>query len=244
MTHRRLVKTKICSYCNQEFRPFNSTQKYCSYKCLFDYRYKIKQEADCTKPKKCLYCEGEFKPTSYRAKYCSRKCFTQSVRKSKQITCPACEKEFLQRRVAQKYCSRECGEPLQRKPRGKFKKAYSDLLWANLVKLLANEKCEYCGKDSGLNSHHIFSRSNFAVRWDTDNGVCLCAGHHILQNFSAHKAPLDFAEWLRDKRGQEWYDTLRAKSKLSGKTSINDKMKIVGGLKERIASLRNSLYLN
>jgi len=82
-----------------------------------------------------------------------------------------------------------------------------------MVKERAGYKCEYCGKTEYLNSHHVFSRTNYSVRWDVNNGVCLCAGHHVLGNFSAHKAPLEFADWLKGERGEKWYDKLLLKAK-------------------------------
>lgn len=88
-----------------------------------------------------------------------------------------------------------------------------DLLWAKGVKLRARGRCEYCGKDTGLNSHHIFSRSNLRTRWDYNNGVCLCVSHHVFGQMSAHKAPIEFVEWLKEKRGEGWYERLREKAK-------------------------------
>lgn len=86
--------------------------------------------------------------------------------------------------------------------------------WAHEVKERANFKCEYCPKTDNLNSHHIFSRANRSVRWDLDNGVCLCSLHHVFSSvFSAHLTPIDFVEWLKDKRGEEWYQSLRVKAK-------------------------------
>ena len=73
-------------------------------------------------------------------------------------------------------------------------------------------KCEKCGKTSYLNSHHIFSRSNRSVRWSIENGITLCSGCHTLCNDSAHKAPADFVEWLKDYRGIKWYNKLRLKA--------------------------------
>ena len=93
------------------------------------------------------------------------------------------------------------------------KKRKLDRLWSTLVKERANHKCEYCGKTTHLNSHHIFSRNNHSVRWDLENGVCLCPSHHVLGNFSAHKAPIEFSEWLKETRGEEWFNNLRVKAK-------------------------------
>jgi hypothetical protein len=92
-----------------------------------------------------------------------------------------------------------------------------DTLWALAVKARAGNKCEYCGRTEVLNSHHIFSRSNKKLRWDLSNGVCLCVFHHVFGNFSAHKSPLEFAEWLRNTRGNDWYDNLRRIAKNTDK---------------------------
>ena len=97
----------------------------------------------------------------------------------------------------------------------KIKKAtpkHCDNLWSELVKIKAGFGCEYCGNRQYLNSHHIFSRSNRSTRWDDKNGIALCPSHHTLGNFSAHKAPLEFAEWLKEKRGEVWYNDLRRKA--------------------------------
>ena len=92
-----------------------------------------------------------------------------------------------------------------------------DKLWAEAVKLRADNKCEWCGKMSGLNSHHIFSRSNRTVRHDPDNGVCLCVSHHVFGNQSAHKSPVEFIEWLRNRRGEAWYEVLRGRANIISK---------------------------
>jgi hypothetical protein len=88
-----------------------------------------------------------------------------------------------------------------------------DDLWSRLVKLSANNKCEYCGKTNNLNSHHVYSRSNRTMRWLVDNGICLCVAHHTLSNFSAHKSPIDFIEYMKTLRGETWYNELKVKAK-------------------------------
>jgi 5-methylcytosine-specific restriction endonuclease McrA len=98
------------------------------------------------------------------------------------------------------------------RPIGLMKKKeikYLDKLWAEKVKKRANYKCEYCGKTKYLNAHHIYSRSNRSVRWDVRNGICLCVGCHSFANHSAHKAPLDFVEWVTARRGDKWLEELR-----------------------------------
>jgi len=73
-----------------------------------------------------------------------------------------------------------------------------DKLWSEIVKQRAGNVCEYktCSKTAHLNAHHIFGRGNLSVRWDLDNGVCLCVGHHTFGRWSAHKAPIWFIEWI------------------------------------------------
>jgi hypothetical protein len=104
---------------------------------------------------------------------------------------------------------------MKSKKKKKVSIAKVDSLWALAVRLRANNHCEYCGDTSGLNSHHIFSRSNKSTRWDLNNGICLCVSHHVFGNFSAHKAPLEFAEWIKELRGEEWYRDLRFKAKMT-----------------------------
>src|SRR6056300_1628904 len=88
-----------------------------------------------------------------------------------------------------------------------------DEAWSELVKLRANMKCEVCGKETTLNSHHIWSRSNRSVRWNVENGVCLCVSHHTFNSkFSAHKTPTEFTYWLEKVKGRQFIDELRLKA--------------------------------
>lgn len=107
-----------------------------------------------------------------------------------------------------------------------------DDLWSKLVKDRAGNQCEKCHKTSYLNSHHIFSRQNKSVRWDLDNGICLCAGCHVLNRDSAHKSPLLFAEWVKSKRGEKWYQILMAKAHSIGKLSRFEKEILLKELKK------------
>lgn len=108
-----------------------------------------------------------------------------------------------------------------------------DELWSELVKIKAGYKCEYCGTDSHLNSHHVFSRSNYSVRWDLLNGICLCAGHHTLNSkFSAHKAPADFIEWYKGYVGEEYYDKLRLLAHSDGKLLKHEKSELLEKFKQ------------
>lgn len=99
------------------------------------------------------------------------------------------------------------------RPASKNKKA--DTEWSLKVKERDGFKCAYCGRIDTLNSHHIFSRRHEGLRWDIDNGITLCAGHHNFSTqFSAHKTPVEFVEWIKELKGEEWYNRLRTKAKM------------------------------
>lgn len=96
-------------------------------------------------------------------------------------------------------------------------------LWQEIVKLKAGNICEYpnCNKTTYLNSHHFFSRSNTSIRYDIDNGICLCSGHHSLNDDSAHKSPL-FKDVLLESgvRDNKWLQRLTMKSNNSSKLDL------------------------
>ena len=109
-----------------------------------------------------------------------------------------------------------------------------DKIWAEVVKKRANNICEYktCKKTTYLNTHHIFSRSNLSVRWNLGNGICLCSGHHTLTNDSAHKNPIEFIEWLKQKRGEKWYNELRLEANQVKKWTDVELESLLEALKE------------
>ena len=116
-----------------------------------------------------------------------------------------------------------------------------DTLWSRAVKILAKERCEYCGSTQYLNSHHIFGRRNFPVRWNVNNGVCLCAKcHQFSSKFSAHQTPTLFTDWIKEKRGLEWYSQLIMMSTVP-KLNLSDKEKIKEQLEEIIYGKKKKL---
>jgi hypothetical protein len=201
----------------------------------------------------CKCCGKEFEPDCPQRKYCTKECARkqnyrdrEDYRKERvqkleskidsstpaviELTCKICNKAYKRYRSQIKwrgsaYCSKGCKSSAMKTKKGL--KRTIDKLWADIVKVKAGHKCEYidCEKTTYLNSHHIFSRSNHALRWNLENGVCLCAGHHILSNMSAHKAPLEFAEWLKEYRGIEWYERLRRLSRVVTTMTDYDEIK-------------------
>jgi 5-methylcytosine-specific restriction endonuclease McrA len=137
----------------------------------------------------------------------------------KKKRCPDCEtnrdmKFFTSSRAKRcKDCTvKKWRKAWKERPAAKTKKADSG--WAKAVKERDGFLCVYCGGDTNLNSHHIFSRSHQGLRYDINNGITLCSKHHVFSTeFSAHKTPAEFIEWVKEKKGLEWYESLRIKAR-------------------------------
>lgn len=145
----------------------------------------------------------------------------KSMKKSMK-KCRVCRKEFRPHSTIQKYCGYKCAKVVEkagvRRRRLQKKRASGkgklDNMWKTKVKKRDNWKCVYCGKNKNVQAHHIFSRSNRSTRWYLPNGISVCVGHHLFSSvFSAHKTPIEFAEWLKERNGEEWYDDLRRQAK-------------------------------
>lgn len=94
-----------------------------------------------------------------------------------------------------------------------------DALWSAAVKVKAGRQCEVCGSTGILQSHHFFGRRLYVVRWDLDNGFCLCPHCHRLGEYSAHQSPEFFREWAVKTRGQWWLDELTARARVITKAA-------------------------
>lgn len=68
--------------------------------------------------------------------------------------------------------------------------------------------CAYCPR-TNVQTCHIFSRSHKSTRWDMENIIGLCYGHHI---YFAHKEPEKFREWLIARMGLKKYKALYKKA--------------------------------
>lgn len=133
--------------------------------------------------------------------------------------CKVCKKTFNAVTSLNVYCSYECSNiNSKKKSRDLYKQKRKERLskekeWADACKKRADWACEYCGTTENLNAHHIFSRNKKSVKFDLDNAICLCALHHIFStDFSAHKTPTEFTEWVIEYRGRDWYERLRKKA--------------------------------
>lgn len=75
-----------------------------------------------------------------------------------------------------------------------------DKLWADCIKARAGYKCEYSGKTEGLNAHHIHGKSNYRLRYELDNGVCITKGVHFFVAHVQGRAEA-FKQWAMRLRG-------------------------------------------
>jgi len=130
------------------------------------------------------------------------------------------------------------------KSKDKFAQECMDL-WQELVKARANYKCEWwgCNKGKGgyLNSHHLFSKSHQSTKFDLENGMCLCSGHHSLKTDSAHKdatftlkATGQFPGYEnRELRSVQFYIMLERKAKTPAKLDLQlEKMYLINEAKK------------
>lgn len=108
-----------------------------------------------------------------------------------------------------------------------------DSLWGKIIRGRSGA-CEYCGltDERQLNAHHIFPRGRLATRYDLDNGICLCINHHTFsKDFSAHVTGLEFAEWITNRKGDDWYENMVTKSRGYCSLGIKDFKEIESELK-------------
>lgn len=95
-------------------------------------------------------------------------------------------------------------------------------LWSEKIRERANGRCEYCGTKVGdigksgkpvnkLDSHHLVSRikKNSFLKWDVNNGICLCPSCHKFGEDSFHKSPVTTIYWFT-KQHQDRLDYIMA----------------------------------
>jgi len=81
-------------------------------------------------------------------------------------------------------------------------------LWSEAVRDRAKRKCEYCkienkainrnGVSTKLDAHHLISRKvkDLPLKFDINNGICLCSRCHKWGIPSFHKDPITTITWL------------------------------------------------
>jgi hypothetical protein len=90
------------------------------------------------------------------------------------------------------------------------KDTYADRIWRSEVKSRDGWRCRWpdCGRRSGLEVHHVFSRGYSATKTDPDNGVTLCGEHHPW----AQQNTVQFNDWWARIIGPVRFAELRARA--------------------------------
>jgi len=110
----------------------------------------------------------------------------------------------------------------------------NDRLFSHLVKLLARNKCEYCGAtDKRLECSHFHSRRKFSTRYDTDNASCLCTGCHMYLGGN----PYQHTEWFKKRLGSRKFEELNWRVNIILKRSSQNEEAIKANLKGKIRIL-------
>jgi hypothetical protein len=78
--------------------------------------------------------------------------------------------------------------------------------WKREVKEIFGNRCFFCGSNESVEAHHVESfKDNKHLRYDTQNGVCLCRKHHFqyhLDFLGSFKIPATKQSFTRY---MEWY---------------------------------------
>jgi hypothetical protein len=92
-------------------------------------------------------------------------------------------------------------------------------LWRIILIARDGERCAAAGEGSircglSLQAHHIYGKIDYpALRFDLDNGIIACRGHHF---WWIHSAPApEVAAWLAKSVGQERLERLALKAAAS-----------------------------
>lgn len=119
------------------------------------------------------------------------------------------------------------------KPKKKKTKRYwikkCDKVFSEIVRSVG--VCERCGTTKNLQCAHIVSRVNHSIRFDLENGIALCYSCHLMW---AHKNPLEFAEWLYERYGEDIHQRLKDKANKIESIDYEEKYKELLNLKEGI----------
>lgn len=117
----------------------------------------------------------------------------------------------------------------------KIRRKKADVAFSLLVRDRANWTCEHCGvnkqDDPGtFDCAHIMGRRSVGLRWHPDNALGLCRSCHIF--FTGH--PFDWADFCKEKYGEERIAELRLVSNQVMKWSSKIREDIYRHMKEQL----------
>lgn len=103
---------------------------------------------------------------------------------------------------------------------------------ARLYVKSVEHRCIVCGSTKNLQCGHLFTRSKFSVRWDTDNIHAQCAGCNLRHEYDPHPYTMKFINLY----GLERYQALYERAEKPRKFSLDD-LELIAMRLEELAKL-------
>ena len=123
--------------------------------------------------------------------------------------------------------------------RKRSQKTLTNLLDAVVSEIVRSRGyCMKCWKKRGevqLQPAHIVGRSNFAVRWELLNILCLCAKCH----FWGHNNPLLFRDLVYELLGEEGVAELQKKARVCHVWTVDEKEELLATLKKMLERIKD-----
>jgi hypothetical protein len=122
------------------------------------------------------------------------------------------------------------------------KKTLNASLWRTaslLARERANHRCEKCGQPA-TQTHHVYTRDFHRIRYDRHNLVALCFSCHKGRN-GAHDSPLDFMEWFKSYRPEDYAFIRDPANRKPINRSIGDRMDLRAELEAELRDLRDEM---
>ena len=76
-----------------------------------------------------------------------------------------------------------------------------DKVWSEKIRSIG--QCQRCKSEDFLNAHHLVTRRNSNLRWDLQNGLCLCCRCHKFSLDSFHNSPITVIDWFKEHQSVE-----------------------------------------
>ena len=107
-------------------------------------------------------------------------------------------------------------------------------LWSKCIRT-KQRVCRNCGSDYRLQAHHIVQRTYKLSRYNTQNGLCLCAGCHFTEKID----PERFRSMIIGIIGEETYIAMQNKYRVQWKWTVPELREIRDGLKAELKALES-----
>lgn len=120
----------------------------------------------------------------------------------------------------------------RRRPKTKRtnRRKYADTLWSRYIKVRAQGKCQGCGSSQmALEAAHIIPRRVLPTRYDTRNGIALCAAT-CHRDFDNPASALSRITLIQDWIGEQAYEELLALARTRWNGDYDSPIKELGQL--------------